>query len=150
MRKKEYCTLLKLSHKHTHRWLKTDDSIYKYERKNNKKKSNPTFFLQIKYDRFFNALLNWLNLGVYPILINQTFLFFCFNFVNFAMRYPLILGWVTIRCLVGSTDQAESNGFYFSIAWKSTEQPSFLWNCSVISAGPQKYKHKIGHNTFTF
>ena len=76
MRKKEYCTLLKLSHKHTHRWLKTDDSIYKYERKNNKKKSNPTFFLQIKYDRFFNALLNWLNLGVYPILIIQTFLFF--------------------------------------------------------------------------
>ena len=41
-----------------------------------KKKSNPTFFLQIKYDRFFNALLNWLNLGVYPILIIQTFLFF--------------------------------------------------------------------------
>ena len=99
MRKKEYCTLLKLSHKHTHRWLKTDDSIYKYERKNNKKKSNPTFFLQIKYDRFFNALLNWLNLGVYPILIIQTFLFFCFNFVNFAMRYPLVLGWVTIQTL---------------------------------------------------
>jgi len=53
MRKKEYCTLLKLSHKHTHRWLKTDDSIYKYERKNNKKnpiqlfsyKSNMTGFL---------------------------------------------------------------------------------------------------------
>ena len=33
------------------------------------------------------------------------------------------------RCLVGSTDQACSSGFYF-----------------IISAESQKYKHKIGHN----
>ena len=32
------------------------------------------------------------------------------------------------RRLVGSTDQAESSGFYFRIAWKSTERPCFLQN----------------------
>ena len=34
------------------------------------------------------------------------------------------------RCLVGSTDQACSSGFYFRIAWKSTEWPCFLQNHS--------------------
>ena len=35
------------------------------------------------------------------------------------------------RCLVGSTNQAESSGFYFRIAWKSMKRPSFLWCCSL-------------------
>ena len=34
------------------------------------------------------------------------------------------------RCLVGSTDQACSSGFYFRIAWKSMERPCFLQNHS--------------------
>ena len=38
---------------------------------------------------------------------------------------------ISNRCLVGSTNQACSSGFYFWIAWKSTNQPSFLWNCSL-------------------
>ena len=39
--------------------------------------------------------------------------------------------WVCIRCLVGSTDQACSSGFYFRIAWKSMKQPCFLQNHSL-------------------
>ena len=35
------------------------------------------------------------------------------------------------RRLVGSTDQACSSGFYFRIAWKSTERPCFLQNHSL-------------------
>ena len=32
---------------------------------------------------------------------------------------------------MGSTNQADSSGFKFRIAWKSMEGPSFLWNCSL-------------------
>jgi hypothetical protein len=35
------------------------------------------------------------------------------------------------RCLVGSTDQACSSGFFFRIAWKSMEQSCFLQNHSL-------------------
>ena len=43
------------------------------------------------------------------------------------------------RRLVGSTNQAESNGFSFRIAWKSMKQPFFSSKSfSCISAGPQK------------
>jgi hypothetical protein len=38
---------------------------------------------------------------------------------------------VPSRRLVGSTDQAESSGLYFRIAWKSTERPCFLQNHSL-------------------
>ena len=41
------------------------------------------------------------------------------------------LHWICIRRLVGSTDQACSSGFYFRIAWKSTERPCFLPNHSL-------------------
>ena len=37
---------------------------------------------------------------------------------------------ISNRCLVGSTDQACSSGFYFRIAWKSMKRP-FFWNCSL-------------------
>ena len=43
----------------------------------------------------------------------------------------IIVNAVNIRCLVGSTDQACSSGFYFRIEWKSTKRPSFLSNCSL-------------------
>ena len=79
-------------------------------------------------------------------------------YINYPFQLaPIVLWYVSIvsisnRRLVGSTNQACSSGFNFRIAWKSTERPSFLWNCSmsVISAGPQKVKHKIGPNYFTF
>ena len=68
---------------------------------------------------------------------------FCFWFAKlylldyvFTQSTCICLGywqgeWLTKGRLVGSTNQAYSSGFYFRIAWKSTKQPSFLWNCSM-------------------
>ena len=48
---------------------------------------------------------------------------------SLVSKYNIIT--IIIRCLVGSTDQACSSGFYFRIAWKSTERPCFLQNHSL-------------------
>ena len=50
------------------------------------------------------------------------------NLIDFCPESLFRLG---IRRLVGSIKQAKSSGFYFRIVWKSTERPSFLWNCSL-------------------
>ena len=47
--------------------------------------------------------------------------------------------WVGIRCLVGSTGQAFSSGFYIKIAWKINRTTLFSSKSfPLISAGPQK------------
>ena len=62
----------------------------------------------------------------------------CHHFIYSALRILLLFFIIVItyyvcsRCLVGSTDQACSSGFYLRIAWKSTEQPCFLQNHSLL------------------
>ena len=48
-----------------------------------------------------------------------------FPFMQWNFSQPTL---IHNRCLVGSTNQAFSSGFYFRIVWKSTKRPSFLWN----------------------
>ena len=50
---------------------------------------------------------------------------------TWVSKYSLNYMYLHTRCLVGSTDQACSSGFYFRIAWKSMERPCFLQNHSL-------------------
>ena len=52
-------------------------------------------------------------------------------FLKYCNMYKKKNIYIYIRRLVGSTDQACSSGFYFRIAWKSTERPCFLQNNSL-------------------
>ena len=55
------------------------------------------------------------------------------------------------RRLMGSTDQADPSCIYFRISWILIDRPWFYFFLSPpLVAGPQKYKHKIGHKYFTF
>ena len=66
-------------------------------------------------------------------------------------RYIIAL-YINSRRLVGSTDQACSSGLYILQYCMKINGTTFfsLKLFPVIPAGPQKYKHKIGHNYFTF
>ena len=56
-----------------------------------------------------------------------------------------------IRRLMGSTYQADPRCIYFRISWILMERQWFYFFLSPpLVAGPQKYKHKIGHKYFTF
>ena len=109
-----------------------NESIYRGNLLLNRLSLKSTYF---RFCRREQSIISWGVLKIFPP--------FC--------TLQSVKQWLFNRCLVWSTDQACSCGFYFRIAWKSTKRPFFsLKLFPVISSGPQKYKRRIGHNSFTF